>query len=264
MKKKYKVSVIMGMYNCEATLQEALDSLYNQTFQDFEIILCDDGSQDNTYDIAYTNSLKHKNIHLLKNESNKGLNFTLNRCLSEATGAYIARMDADDISKPQRFEMQVNFLDNNPNFSIVSSAMEYFDENGTFKIGKVIEYPQATDVAKNTPFCHAPCMIRKEAYDAVNGYTVSDKLLRIEDYHLWFKLYSKGFKGYNISIPLYRMRDDRNAKRRRKLKNRIRLAKMKIWGIKELGLPFYYNFFSLRGIIAGLVPNFIYNYFHRK
>lgn len=260
----YKVSVIMGIYNCANTLVEALDSLENQTYKNFEIILCDDGSVDDTYQVACEYAQKYDNILLLRNEINKGLNYSLNRCLEHAKGEYIARMDGDDISLPLRFEKQVFFLDNHPDIAIVSCAMEYFDENGTFKIGKMIPYPQPKDVAKNTPFCHAPCMIRKTAYDAVNGYTVSDSLLRIEDYHLWFKLYIKGFRGYNINEPLYKMRDDRNAKRRRKLKNRFRLAKMKMWGINALGLPFYYNVYSLRGIIAGLVPKFIYNYFHKK
>lgn len=259
-----RVSVIMGIYNCENTLVEALDSLESQSFKDFEIILCEDWSSDHTFEVAKEYSLLHKNVVLLKNDQNRGLNYSLNRCLEVAKGEYIARMDGDDISLPNRFEKQVAFLDAHPEISIVSSVMEYFDENGTFKVGKAIPYPSPKDVAKNTPFCHAPCMIRKSAYDAVGGYTVSDSLIRIEDYHLWFKLYIKGYRGYNFNEPLYRMRDDRKAKKRRKLKNRFRLAKMKIWGIRELGLPFYYNIYSLRGIIVGLLPTFIYNYFHRR
>ena len=100
------ISVIMGIYNCSATLQEALDSLYEQTFQDFEIILCDDGSTDNTLLVAEENRQKHSNIVLLKNDENRGLNYTLNRCLKYARGKYIARMDGDDISLPMRFEKE--------------------------------------------------------------------------------------------------------------------------------------------------------------
>ena len=75
-----KISVIMGIYNCASTLQEALDSLYAQTFQDFEIILCDDGSSDETFIIAQNNARKKNNVVLLKNERNLGLNATLNKC----------------------------------------------------------------------------------------------------------------------------------------------------------------------------------------
>ena len=101
---KPRISVIMGIYNCASTLQEALDSLYTQTFQDFEIILCDDGSSDNTYQVAEENVKTHKNIVLLRNEANRGLNQTLNKCLMVARGEYIARMDGDDRSLPHRFE----------------------------------------------------------------------------------------------------------------------------------------------------------------
>ena len=97
------VSVIMGIYNCASTLQEALESLYQQTFQDFEIILCDDGSTDDTYDVARTNADLHSCIKLIKNDENHGLNVTLNNCLQIAEGKYIARMDGDDISLPERF-----------------------------------------------------------------------------------------------------------------------------------------------------------------
>ena len=79
-----RISVIMGIYNCASTLVEALDSLYAQTYKDFKIILCEDGSTDNTYEIAKQFSSWHDNIVLLKNECNMGLNFTLNRCLEYA------------------------------------------------------------------------------------------------------------------------------------------------------------------------------------
>ena len=100
----------MGIYNCAPTLQEALDSLYAQTYQDFEIILCEDGSKDNTYEIALENQKQHDNIVLLRNPHNMGLNQTLNNCLAVAKGEYIARMDGDDLCDPTRFEKQVNSL----------------------------------------------------------------------------------------------------------------------------------------------------------
>ena len=83
------ISVIMGIYNCSSTLQATLDSLYGQTFQDFEIIMCDDGSTDTTLLIAEENRKRHPNILLLKNDRNRGLNYTLNRCLKYAKGKYI-------------------------------------------------------------------------------------------------------------------------------------------------------------------------------
>ena len=107
-----RISVIMGIYNCASTLREALDSLINQSYQDFEVIMCDDGSTDNTYAVAkeYCNLYPGKFI-LLSNDHNLGLNKTLNKCLQYAKGDYIARMDGDDISLPNRFKQEIEFLD---------------------------------------------------------------------------------------------------------------------------------------------------------
>ena len=105
-----RISVIIGIYNCAPTLVEALDSLYNQTFKDFKIILCDDGSSDDTYNVAKDYVSRHDNIILIRNECNMGLNYTLNHCLKYADTEYVARMDGDDISMPTRFEKEINFL----------------------------------------------------------------------------------------------------------------------------------------------------------
>ena len=143
-----KVSVVMGIYNCASTLQEALDSLYAQTLQDFEIVLCDDGSIDKTYEIAKQNADTHPNIKLIRNEKNSGLNITLNNCLKIAEGKYIARMDGDDISLPTRFEKEATFLDEHPEYAIVSTPMIYFDEAGDFRTGKGGKEPSFKDFAK--------------------------------------------------------------------------------------------------------------------
>lgn len=263
-KKEPKVSIIMGVFNCEDTLVESIDSLLKQTFQDFNIIMCDDGSTDNTYIIAnqYCERYPDKLI-LLKNSQNMGLNYTLNVCLEQSTGEYIARMDGDDISLPNRLKKQVEFLDKHNEFHIVSSAMIYFDETGDWGVGKPCEYPQEKNFAKGTPFAHAPCMVRREAFEAVDGYTTHKRLLRVEDYHLWIKMYSKGFKGYNIQEPLYKMRDDRQAVKRRDLKSRLNEAYVKIIAIKELNLPIFNIFYVIRPIILALTPEVIYIKMHK-
>ena len=154
----YKISVIMGIYNCEETLGESIDSLMSQRYQDFELIMCDDGSVDQTYNIAKEYKKRYPNkIKLLKNESNKGLNYTLNRCLKDAEGEYIARQDGDDISLPDRFFKEVQFLDDNLEYAIVSCPMIYFDKNGEWGKGTAIEKQQIKDFVFHTPFfCHAP------------------------------------------------------------------------------------------------------------
>lgn len=255
----------MGIYNCASTLQEALDSLFAQTFQDFEIILCEDGSSDNTYDIALANQQQHPDrIVLLRNEHNMGLNQTLNNCIAVARGDYFARMDGDDISLPERFETEVKFLDEHPQYAIVSTPMIYFDENGEFRRVRGGGEPKIKDLVKKTPHCHAPCMVRREAYLKVGGYTVSPKLLRVEDYHLWYKMYLAGFRGYNLGEPLYAMRDDRNATARRKMKFRINGCRVKYMICRDFHLPLTAYIHILRPIAVGLLPTPIYNRLHRK
>ena len=175
-----KVSIIMGVYNCEKYLEESINSILNQSFKDWELIMCDDGSTDNTYKIAKLFAEKHSNnIKLLKNQKNQGLNYTLNRCLTEAKGEYIARQDGDDISTKNRLEIEFNFLENHKEYAMVSSNMIYFDETGEYGMSNMKEKPDKYDFVKGSPFCHAPCMIRKKIIQEVNGYTIDKKLLRV-------------------------------------------------------------------------------------
>lgn len=259
-----KVSVIMGIYNCAPTLQEALDSLYAQTFQDFEIILCDDGSKDNTYDVALKNQRQHDNIVLLRNEQNLGLNATLNKCLAAAKGEYIARMDGDDISLLTRFEKQVMFLDEHPEYAVVSAPIIYFDENGEFRRGKGKGEVVARDFVHGSPICHAPCMARTEVFRSVGGYSVDDRLLRVEDYHLWFKIFAAGHKMYMMDECLYKMRDNREAFKRRTFRSRVNEAYVKSVGYRMIDLPFYYQVFALRPLLIAMLPDCIYRILHKK
>ncbi len=259
-----RISVLMGIYNCAPTLAEALDSLYAQTYQDFKIILCDDGSKDNTYDVAKEYADKHDNIVLVKNEKNMGLNYTLNHCLEYADTEYIARMDGDDISLPARFEKEIKFLDEHPEYAVVSAPMIYFDEHGDFRVGKGKGEVQKKDFIHGSPICHAPCMARTAAFKAVGGYSVDKKLLRVEDYHLWFKIFTAGYRLYMLNEPLYKMRDDRNAVARRKWMNRRNEAYVKHIGFKMLGLPWYTQIYALRPLLVHLTPKFIYQLYHRR
>ena len=260
-----KISIIMGIYNCTATLDEAIDCLLAQTVSDWELILCDDGSSDGTYAVAkgYADRYPEK-IRLLKNEKNCGLNATLNRCLAEAQGEYIARMDGDDLCSPVRFEKELAVLEGDGSLALVSTAMSFFDESGEWGEIRHPENPVKRDFLHGSPFCHAPCMMRREALLAVGGYSEGKKLLRVEDYHLWMKLYAAGYAGKNLPEMLYSMRDDRNAYSRRKFRYRINEAYVKCLCVKELHLPLTGYLYALRPILVGLLPRGIYDRLHKK
>lgn len=259
-----RISVLMGIYNCASTLAEALDSLYAQTYQEFKIILCDDGSTDNTYEVAKHYADSHDNIVLVRNERNMGLNYTLNHCLKYADTEYCARMDGDDISLPTRFEKEIRFLDEHPEFTIVSCPMIYFDEDGDYRIGKGTGEVLKMDFIHGTPICHAPCMVRTKAIKNVGGYSEDKKLLRVEDYHLWAKMYAAGNKAYNIPEALYKMRDDRKAITRRNWNNRKNEIYVRYVIFKMLKLPWWMHIYVLRPLIAYLSPLWLYNIIHRR
>ena len=261
----HKISIIMGIYDCEDTLSEAIDSIIKQTYSNWELIMCDDGSHDNTYEVAkkFQKQFPDK-IILLHNDHNIGLNKTLNRCLEYASGEYIARMDGDDLSLKDRFENEVKILDEFEDIAIVSCPMIYFDKNGDWGEGSAIEYPSNSDFIKGTPFCHAPCMVRKEAYMAVKGYSTSKWTMRAEDYHLWFKMYAIGYKGYNLQTAYYKMRDDEKAYNRRRFKYCINEVYVRFSGYRMLNIPIKYYVYVLRPIVVGLLPKKIYMYFHHK
>ena len=261
-----KISILMGIYNCASTLDEAIDSILAQTYENWELILCDDGSSDNTYAVAEKyQKIYPEKIVLIKNPRNMGLNYTLNHCLENATGEYIARMDGDDISLPQRLEIELAALQAEPELAVVSCAMSYFDENGEYTRAVALpEYPAPEALVRGTIHCHAPCLMRAEAIRGVGGYSVDSKLLRVEDWHLWLKIYASGGRGRNLPQVLYKMRDDRNAAGRRKFKFRRNEAYVSRLAVRMLGLPKWKYVFSLRSILLGLLPQRVYRYLHRK
>ena len=249
-----KVSVLMGIYNCAETLPQAVAAIQNQTYSNWELILCDDGSTDDTYEVAQRLAATDNRLILLRNEHNLGLNQTLNNCLTAATGDYIARMDGDDDCLPDRFEKQVTLLEDHPEFQITSSPMILFDETGEWGQTTLPEFPTPANVVEGTAICHAPVMLRKECMDAVGGYTVDKRILRVEDVDLWIKLYAAGYRCCNIQQPLYMMRNDQNALNRRKYIYRVNSTYVRLQGCKllHLGLKSYLKAFI--PMINGLVP----------
>ncbi len=250
-----KISVIMAVYNAEDTLSEAIDSILNQSYNNFEFIICDDASTDGSYKILEDYAKKDQRIILIQNEVNSRLSFSLNHCLKYATGEYVARMDADDISTPDRFQKEIDFLKNNPDIDLVGTAMERFNEEGAIDI---VSKPEKLDkhyMKKGIPFNHATIMTYKRVYDKLEGYTVSERTKRAQDFDLWFRFFAAGFNGANLGEALYLVREDAAAIRRRTFKVRWNGIKTRYIGYKMLGFPIRLMIIpSLIEILKGLVP----------
>lgn len=129
-----RVSVIMPAYNVEKYVTEAIESILNQTFTDFEFIILNDGSTDNTAKIIEKYAKQDKRIKFINNKKNKGFIASLNECLDVAKGEYVAKMDSDDISKPDRLAKQVEFLEIHPDYGMVGCGLQAFQDDTFMRI----------------------------------------------------------------------------------------------------------------------------------
>lgn len=201
------VSVILPVYNGERFLKEAIESILNQSFSNFELFIINDGSIDSS--LAIINSFQDDRIIVI-NQQNRGLAAALNVGISKSSGKYIARMDADDISMYNRFKTQVDYLEKNTDISVLSGAVDYIDQNGkTLGRSFPVTYERIMNDMLFLVGCivnHPAVMIRKEDLDMIGEYS---ELIgeRFEDYQLWIRFINKGFKIKNLSEILlqYRM-----------------------------------------------------------
>lgn len=252
------VSVIMGIYNTAKTLPNSINSLLEQTYENWELIMCDDCSTDNTYEVAMEYANKYENIKVIRNETNMRLAYSLNQCLKHVKGEYIARMDADDVCLPTRFEKQVEFLNKNPEYSVVGSALIPFDENGEREARVPKEKPAPRDMKRGVQFFHPTIMMRKEAYDALDGYYVSKRTRKGQDLDLWFRFFAKGFKGYNIQEPLLMYHESLNDyKNKRNVSYSWGMTKTALHGFRINRFPLYLYPWAFKDVVSALIPRWI-------
>lgn len=248
------VSIIMGVYNGADALSQAIDSIIAQTYTHWELIACDDSSTDDTPKILFDYAKRDSRIVVIHNEKNCGLAASLNHCLKYVRGTYIARMDCDDISAETRLEEQVMYLERHSEFDLVGTYMQAFDEFGKKNIIESKQYPTKFDLPKGAPFSHATIMMRTSAMNELNGYCISKHTVRTEDVDLWYRFFAAGFKGANLQKPLYFVRMDSVAYKRRKIKYMLHASYIIWYGCKMVGLPFYYRIYCIKPILSWLFP----------
>lgn len=250
-----RITILMSCYNCEKTIDKAVHSILSQTFEDWILFLCDDGSSDNTKGIIAEYSRKYSNkIKCFYNQENKGLTYSLNSMIDHVKSEYIARMDADDIAINTRFEKQISFLEKHQQFSFCGSWINKFDEGGIYSTSKYKEVPINKDFYWNSPFVHPTIMIRSKIIKGVSGYRDIKKTLRCEDYDLWFRLYEKGYKGYNIQESLLNYYEGRYSFNKRKFKYRLNESRIRLEGYKRLHLYPLGLIYVIKPLIIGLIP----------
>ena len=199
------VSVLLPLYNGSQYLSAAVSSILQQTFTDFELLLLDDGSTDNGAHLL--SSFKDPRARYFRSEHHLGVSKQLNIGLDEAMGPYLARMDADDVADPTRFQKQLSFLERHPEIGICGSYAQLFDDRGNREVWR---YPTSPDevhasVLFRAPFLHPGVMIRRALFQEVCGLRYDESLFVAQDYMLWHQLL-KHTKGANLPECLTRYR----------------------------------------------------------
>ena len=200
-----RVTVIVPSYNHDKFVAEAIQSVLDQTYQDFEIVITDDGSSDQS--VSIIKSFTDPRIKLFCFDQNQGACVAGNKCLSEAKGEFIAMLSSDDVFAPDKLEKQVRFLDHNPDIGAVFSYAQIIDEDGNDLADKNHFYQQIFIQPNRTRFewlnhfffkgnclCHPSVLIRKECYDQVGQF--DERFAQLPDYDFWIRLCMK----YEIHI----------------------------------------------------------------
>lgn len=259
-----KISVIMACYNCGKTVRKSIDSILAQTYTNWVMICCDDGSKDDTWQILneYKEQYPDKFV-LIRNDGNKKLPYSLNHCLEYVETEYVARMDADDWSLPERFEKEITFLKEHPEYDLVSTGVTVHD--GEKKIAAIIKFPEPTKETMliQNAFSHATIMTYKRVYDKLKGYSLEPYAVRCEDFELWCRFLNSGFKGYNIPDELYVMVENKDAAKRRTFKSRLHSAHAQRIGYKSMGFRGFVLIKPYFGVLKSLVPYAIYEKLHK-
>lgn len=256
--KKPRVSVVLPAYNEERHIRRSVCSILTQTFSNFELILLDDGSSDRTWEI-----MQEFSDPRIRKEKLGRMGFTkaLNHGLRIARGEYIARMDADDESLPERLERQVAFLDSNPDISILGTT--YYRYDGIRNERYIRCFPQANQdirraLALGIPICHGSVMFRSTVIERVGGY--NENMVSQSDWELWLRAASY-FKFANLGPPpvhIYRF-DPRHSFFETSLGRYRRLwisMKLSARAVQVLQMPsYYYAFLGAKLLYYFVLPN---------
>lgn len=191
------VSVIIPSYNHEKFIEECIQSVLSQTFQDFEIVITDDASSDRTVEII--ESFNDPRIKLFKYSINKGASIATNNCIRKSSGKYIAMLSSDDAWYPNKLETQVNYLDTHPKIGAVFGKVDWIDEKGDIITSKHFPYMDVFNVNNRSRFewlrhffnkgnclCHPCSLVRRECYDHVG--LLNPAFASIPDFDLWIRL----------------------------------------------------------------------------
>lgn len=240
------VSVIMPAYNCEKYIADAIESVLDQTYLNFELIVIDDDSKDRTFEIIKKYSNKDPRVKVFKNKKNSGVSATRNRGISLAEGQWIAFLDSDDMWEPSKLEKQLEVAEEiSAEFLFTGSS--YINEEGEpfkgiFEIPERVSYKELRN--QNVISCSS-VLIKKKFFDNIK----MEKDEIHEDYAAWLRILKLGVTAYGINEPLLIYRISRNSKSGNKLKSvKMTYKVFRFVGINPIGSAY----FMMRHVLASV------------
>lgn len=251
------ISVLMGvLYRRESIdlLERSVKSIQGQTYRNFELLICDDGSTEAASRYLDETVTQDERVRLIRGCKKTDLASKLNRCLSEAKGSYIARMDDDDYAHPDRFEKQTACLNDHPEASFLGCSVSVWD--GSKITGKWVfpEYPEVKDFLFQQPFVHPSMMFRRKVLLSVGGYSEDSHCVLCEDYDLLLRLYAAGYRGMNQQEVLLDYTVMEAAHSNRKIRHRWNETVTRYRRFKSLKLLPSAWTYVIKPIAVGLVP----------
>ena len=241
------VSIIMAAYNAEKTIELAIESVLNQTYSNFELLVINDCSKDGTAKLVEGFSAKDDRVRLISNEKNSGVSFTRKHGLEEANGSWIAILDSDDAWAPEKLEKQIE-LQNRTNAELLFTGSAFMDSDGR-PIDWYLHAPAEVtyrQLLKQNVLSNSSALVRKELY--AKHYAVGDGMH--EDFAIWLSILKEGKKAYGVDEPLLIYRIAKSSKSG----NKVKAAKMN-WntyryiGLNPVETAYYEGWYMIKGMI---------------
>lgn len=241
------ISIIMAAYNAEKTIEQSINSVLDQSYPCFELLVINDSSEDKTAEVVENISKRDDRVRLISNEKNMGVSYTRKRGLEEANGNWIAILDSDDVWAPKKLEKQIE-LQKKLNADLLFTGSAFMDsDSNLFKwhLHAPIEVSYR-QLLKQNVLSNSSALVRKELY--AQNYVVGDEMH--EDFAIWLNILKKGKKAYGVDEPLLIYRIVKSSKSG----NKIKSAKMNWNTYRYVGLnPFIAFYYECWYVIKGLL-----------
>jgi len=257
-----EISVIMGVYNGDAYLEKAIVSIQEQSFENWEFVICDDCSTDKTPSILKSFSDRDSRIKIITNDRNEGLGESLNRCIDLAKGFYIARQDADDFSCKERFERQLAYIKKNDVDVIGTGTYLIDNDDNSWGISPPSEScSNLNHWLWGTQIIHPTVLMKKSLFYDIGKY--DPRAIRVEDYDLWLRMFKSGVRFKNMIEILYYYRRTINDYSRKKASDRVKEFKYRYRNYKQFNFPIISYLYLLKTILMIFIPKFLIYMLHR-